>query len=578
MKGKRIYGILLFLLMWAPLVYGQEKRITADEYIATYKEMAVAEMKRTSIPASITLSQGLLESGNGNSRLAKEANNHFGIKCKKEWPGRSINVDDDAPQECFRAYDKAEDSYIDHSDFLTKGERYAFLFDLDPLDYKEWAKGLRQAGYATNPRYADLLVEVIERYKLYEYDKGNVRRKKDGPNEEDPQPLIAENNTKEEKFTYNGVPAYVVKTGDNYATITKAHKMMRFEIGWYNDLDKSDVLEPGTIIYLKPKKRKGNEEYHVVKEGESMYYISQLHRIKLKQLYKKNRMKPGQEPLAGEKLYLRDKRDAAPALHPNPAFAAKKRGIMIEQKQPLNPAKDLRKNKPTEIVAKPNDLPKKPEVAVNTIGEKPPVVKDSAKNEIATNTATTKPAPKKKDLLADVDTLLPKKMEATIQYLEDKTEVTDAPIAENKLSENKPKTSVLSNSEQKNTSQPQPKPQLQPIIKSSSETIAEHTVQAGETLFSISRKYNVSVEKLKSLNGLKDNSLALGQKLKINESNFPDAGLQQAQLPEQNYHEVRQGESLYGISKKYGLTVEQVKQLNNLEDNSLNVGQKLKIR
>lgn len=596
MKGKRIYKkVLLYLLVWTPLMVSAQtaKRITPDEYIASYKELAVAEMKRTSIPASITLSQGLLESGNGNSRLAKEANNHFGIKCKKDWPGRSINVDDDAPQECFRAYDKAEDSYADHSDFLSKGDRYAFLFDLDPLDYKEWAKGLKQAGYATNPRYADLLIEVIERYKLYEYDKGNVRRKKDGQKEEDPQPLIADKDKsekdKEEKFTYNGIPAYVVKTGDTYESITRARGMMRFEIRKYNDLNKSDVLEAGTIIYLKPKKRKGNEEFHLVKEGESMYYISQLHLIKLKHLYKKNRMKPGQEPLAGEKLFLRDKRDNSPALHPNPTFAAKKRGLKLEeQKQPetpVNPAKDMR-NKPVEIVAKPNDLPKKEPLAVvkdektvvNNNNPSPAVV---AEKNVA---ADKKVVPQRKDLLANVDTLLPQKMEATLQMLEEKTDVENNDVvAENKVSENKPKTDTRpniysnNNTAQKTQNKPEVKPNTQHVTNSvSAKTATMHTVQSGETLFSISRKYNTSVEKIKELNQLKENAISLGQTLKVSEGT--DAGIQQAQLPEQTYHEVRQGESLYGISKKYGLTVEQLKQLNGLDDNSLNAGQKLRIK
>jgi flagellum-specific peptidoglycan hydrolase FlgJ len=170
-------GLVVFILLLAskPVAFGQEKKTTAEEYIQTYKDLAISEMKRTGIPASITLAQGLLESGNGNSKLAKDANNHFGIKCKSGWAGKSIKIDDDELQECFRAYDKVEDSYKDHSDFLIGNARYGFLFKLNPTDYKSWAYGLKQAGYATNPKYPDIIIGAIDKYALYQYDSGNTR-------------------------------------------------------------------------------------------------------------------------------------------------------------------------------------------------------------------------------------------------------------------------------------------------------------------------------------------------------------------------------------------------------------------
>ncbi len=158
---------VLSMQVWAQ----SERKGTVYEYIAAYKAAAVKEMYRSRIPASITLAQGILESSNGNSRLAKEANNHFGIKCKKTWTGRTLYEDDDEAQECFRAYETAEDSYRDHSDFLMKNTRYAFLFDLQSTDYQGWAKGLKSAGYATNPNYAPILIDLIERHKLFELDK-----------------------------------------------------------------------------------------------------------------------------------------------------------------------------------------------------------------------------------------------------------------------------------------------------------------------------------------------------------------------------------------------------------------------
>ena len=145
-------------------------KMTVEQYVEKYASFAVAEMYRSRIPASITLAQGLLESGNGNSRLAMKANNHFGIKCKKDWKGETLNEDDDAPQECFRKYPTPLDSYKDHSDFLMNGQRYSFLFDLEMTDYINWAKGLKSAGYATNPRYAEILITTIEKNNLQRFD------------------------------------------------------------------------------------------------------------------------------------------------------------------------------------------------------------------------------------------------------------------------------------------------------------------------------------------------------------------------------------------------------------------------
>ena len=149
-----------------------QDRLTRQEYIQKYKALAIEEMEIYGIPASITMAQALLESDDGNGRLAREANNHFGIKCKSSWTGMTISHDDDAKGECFRKYATVEDSYTDHSEFLDKSARYQDLFKLDPLDYKGWAYGLKQAGYATNPAYAELLIKIIEDNQLYHLDRG----------------------------------------------------------------------------------------------------------------------------------------------------------------------------------------------------------------------------------------------------------------------------------------------------------------------------------------------------------------------------------------------------------------------
>ena len=164
-----IISLFLFILNYT--CRSQEK-VTVAEYIDLYTDLAIKEMKNYHIPASITLAQGILESENGNSPLAIEANNHFGIKCHQEWTGKTYNHDDDIKNECFRKYTKAEDSFRDHSEFLTTRDRYKPLFDLDITDYKGWAYGLKQAGYATNPRYPEILIRIIEENGLAELDKG----------------------------------------------------------------------------------------------------------------------------------------------------------------------------------------------------------------------------------------------------------------------------------------------------------------------------------------------------------------------------------------------------------------------
>jgi LysM repeat protein len=409
----RSYSVLLFSLCSLWLIFPSSAQVmTPQEYIETYKDIAISEMKRTGIPASITLAQGLIESGNGNSALSKQSNNHFGIKCKKDWTGRSVNYDDDAPQECFRAYDRAEDSYRDHSDFLRAGQRYAFLFELEPTDYKGWANGLKEAGYATNPQYADMLISAIERYELDQYDNGN-KRKPIKPDDKPVKPPVFAGVT-EDAETLNGIPIYIAKEGDIYTGIAEANYMMRWEVAKYNDTKQGDKIEPGTILYLKPKGRKAHEKFHTVKDGEGMYYIAQLHGIRLKSLYKMNRMKPDEEPAPGEKLSLREKREAPPKLSSQkPTIKALKRP------EPKEPA-------PQKIE------PKKEEAQLDIPKQKDPVVIE----------APEKPGP------------------------------------------DQPATNI-------------------------------HIVSPGETLYSISKKYNVSVDFLKTKNGLADNTISIGQKLVV---------------------------------------------------------------
>ena len=227
------------------------KKYTAAEYIDRFKDIAVAEMNKYGIPASITLAQGLLESGNGNSSLAREANNHFGIKCTSDWKGKTILKDDDAKDDCFRVYKDPEESFRDHSEFL-KRARYAFLFELDKDDYKGWATGLKLAGYATNPRYPELLINLIERYQLDGYDRKESRVEKI-KREDKVLEQITQNAPLEKKPEAEKAPVamkiYEVKSGDTLFSLGKRFELTVEELKILNNIQAGD-LKPGQLLLV----------------------------------------------------------------------------------------------------------------------------------------------------------------------------------------------------------------------------------------------------------------------------------------------------------------------------------------
>ena len=301
------------------------QKITTEDYILLYKDIAIAEMKRTGIPASIKLAQGILESASGNSRLALKANNHFGIKCHGEWTGEKILHDDDHPGECFRVYSKPEESFFDHSNFLVSRKRYADLFQLSSTDYKGWAMGLKNAGYATNKNYDKILIQLIERYQLYLYDEetqsgktfvqtnlknisANQAKETGGYS---PEQAVVDIYTIK-RGEINRVEYVVAEKGDTWQSLTKKYNKLPWELYRYNDISREMSAEifPGQIIYLQPKRRKAdiNYKYHIVKEGETLWSISQKYAIKLKHLKRLNRLTGNETPEVGTKLYLRRKK------------------------------------------------------------------------------------------------------------------------------------------------------------------------------------------------------------------------------------------------------------------------------
>lgn len=299
---KRILLLLLLLYFSYPVFAQKGEKLSREDYIGTYKDLAIKEMSRSGVPASITLAQGMLESDNGNSRLAVKANNHFGIKCHSSWKGRKIYHDDDERNECFRKYKSAYDSYIDHSDFLTNVSRYDFLFDFKQTDYKSWAKGLKSAGYATSNKYDKLLIRIIEENELHQYDLAmkTEKKKRDSRKSHD-------KTTGRTILSNNRIDYIVVEEGDNSESLGKEFSSLRLKLLKYNELSSDSKLFSGQILYLQPKRNKAEagKNTHIYTDGESMHLISQKYGIKLNKLYHKNHWESGYEPDAGTEIMLR---------------------------------------------------------------------------------------------------------------------------------------------------------------------------------------------------------------------------------------------------------------------------------
>ncbi len=321
----RITKTILFAAALFAAAQLQAQKITRAEYLQRYKDIAIEHMERYGIPASIKMAQGMLESDNGNSRLAVEANNHFGIKCKKDWTGETISHDDDALGECFRRYASAEDSWNDHSEFLDKGQRYQFLFDLEPNDYKGWAEGLSKAGYATNPRYPEMLIKIIEDNELYLLDQGKqiplveiIAREevqKTGPDYElltteqvdaDNYVISMYNHNGYEIYSNNGSRFVVAREGDDMAKISWLFGIPEKKLRRYNDLNTTQNISAGNMVYIQPKNTRSDSGVilHTVKAGDTLHSISQQFGIKMKKLAQLNGYGTNTQLLPGQQIKL----------------------------------------------------------------------------------------------------------------------------------------------------------------------------------------------------------------------------------------------------------------------------------
>jgi LysM repeat protein len=358
-----------WIIVWVLLVAGSlhlQAQMSANGvmYVNTYKLIAMAEMQRSGIPASIILAQGIHESEAGASELVKQSNNHFGIKCRDDWKGPVVYHDDDSRHECFRSYATAADSYRDHSEFLRRSNRYAFLFDMDPTDYEGWAYGLKKAGYATNIRYPQILIKLVRDYNLQQYSLIAMGKMK--PSEEvvltmpglAPVTAIAADGvpegaegvkvTEESKgragaaaneamrgrgagagmggavqqevaypegqFQINKTKVIYAQAGASLLAVANQYNISLPRLLEFNDMKEEDVLVKGQLIFLQRKRRTGSIAVHVVRDGENLYDISQSEGIRYQDMLEMNQLTPGSRPAVGEKIYLQGTAPSRPRL------------------------------------------------------------------------------------------------------------------------------------------------------------------------------------------------------------------------------------------------------------------------
>jgi LysM repeat protein len=326
--------------------YSQQNQIIRN-YIDSYSELAISEMQRTGVPASIKLAQGIHETMAGTSVLVTKSNNHFGIKCKANWKGESVSHDDDARGECFRKYPAALDSYKDHSDFLKNGPRYASLFTLDPTDYKGWANGLKKAGYATNPKYPIVLIKLIEDYGLQDYTmialgkmppQQQVLASEVTTAPETVEALANINNEPEIKsrfikedypdgvFKINETKVIFVQKGTSFLSLAQQHNISLSRLFEFNDLNASEVAATDQLIYLQRKRKTGKSEFHTIQPGETLHDIAQIESIRLESLMEYNGLTPGMQPAVGEKLSLRTRNAVTPRMNLKADYSIKPAG------------------------------------------------------------------------------------------------------------------------------------------------------------------------------------------------------------------------------------------------------------
>jgi LysM repeat protein len=315
-------GVAAWCLLFLVTISGQaQTSVDVLNYINAYKDIAISEMQRTGVPAAITLAQGIHETLAGTSDLVRRSNNHFGIKCKEGWTGDVVYHDDDSRGECFRGYNSPQDSYKDHSDFLKSSSRYGFLFKLDPMDYEGWANGLRQAGYATNRRYADILIRLIRDYHLQQYSliaTGKLKAPLEGGYSatlESPPGEISQKIYPQDAFFINRSKVIFAKQGSSLLAISEQYGIALSRLLEFNDLEQQEnILKKDQLLFLQRKRKQGGTDIHIVQQGESVYDVAQAEGVRMESLLELNQLSIGEQPASGEKLYLQSPAPVKPPL------------------------------------------------------------------------------------------------------------------------------------------------------------------------------------------------------------------------------------------------------------------------
>ncbi len=504
-----------------------------EAYIAQYRDIAIREMERSGVPASIKLAQGLLESGAGTSELARRAKNHFGIKCGSNWLGETMYREDDdfdangeLIKSCFRSYRNADASFVAHSEFLRdpgKAFRYGFLFRLDPRDYRAWAEGLRRAGYATNPRYPELLISLIDRYKLYQYDNfipiDIENPGVEGPIVIGPGPGRPTRPTRppggnidEDIFNdiNEGILSGILKTNDvtyfvpgQTTTLDDVARRVDVSIRRLIDYNESinapnQPIAAGERIFIQPKRNsyRGQEKYHLVLAGQTMFQLAQKYGVKLEKLRRRNRMEDGGEPAAGTRIKLRGGKQDRPKLasetSTQPSVPTRPDGNLdVDNTDPIRPTRPpVRPTNPTTNPRPGVDNPGTVTPGTVTPGTTDPYTPPTNPG-IDNNTdfgGGTRPTTPVTPPTTDPYT------PPTSPYVPPTTDPYTPPTS--------PYVPPVTN------------PPTQPTTPPAA-TGRTYNVVAGDTLYSISRRYNLSVEQLKRLNGLTDNTISIGQVLTV---------------------------------------------------------------
>lgn len=564
----------------ATKVSAELEPFTPKWYIERYKVYAVKEMKRTGIPASITLAQGMLESSYGKSRLAKKGNNHFGIKCHRgNWGGGEMYLADDRPNECFRTYQSVLHSFQDHSRFLKTGNRYQELFELQPNNYKAWAEGLKDAGYATNPRYHKILIKLIRTHNLHHFDQFYNKPFQKGRQLANQKADTEAGEQQQQKV--NGLKAYQPQGEEDLHQIAEQTGVAVDKLRQYNDFhDPYATVVPNTPLYLEQKKDKPAKAYHVVEKGESLWNIAQQYGVKLRNLCKRNRLNAPEQPPVGKRVFLRKVRYSQmperqePLPEPEQAPEA--------QQAVSQPPEQLPRYHAVEAGQTMREIARRYGIALDRLykmnrlnrGQQPAAGAEIHLKE----TRYVKPAVRNKPVRERQAS--DNQQEDPDSEAEQNTPKTPAKASDEDREAPKPMASVPDTAK---TAEPLPRAETGTTGDTGApqKATATHTVKAGQTLYQIASQHGIALEKLRRWNNLSSNVIQAGQELLVAKPEPADTPASQSadtatRLPA--HHIVKKGETLFGIAQQYDLSVKTLKARNNLSANNLAEGQRLRIR